>query len=56
MVFLAAVFSTRTPAEFLMVYPMKETKLERLMTAKVEVSSLGVMWQNQGKDAQSRVM
>lgn len=43
MVFLIPLSSSRTPAEFLMVYPMKETKSEIRRTAKVKISSLCVM-------------
>lgn len=39
-----------------MVYPMKETKSEILRTAKVKISSLCVIWQNERKDAQRRAI
>jgi len=44
MVFLIPLFSSSgTPAEFLMVYPMKQTKSETVRTAKVKMSNGCVM-------------
>lgn len=43
MVFLIPLFSSGTPAGFLMISHMKKTKSEMPKTAKVEISSLCVM-------------